>query len=101
MEEANSKSEGEKLMSSLLDLRKYTKKISKVILNEALPFPNAEHSGYHEQDFIDFEPPQPELCRVFLVVMDYDPHSLCITGTPDLELAVQSGEYCANPLDKI
>lgn len=34
---------------------------------------------------------EPELHRVFLVVMDYDPQSLCITGKPELELSVQSG----------
>lgn len=32
-----------------------------------------------------------EFNRLFVVVMDYDPHSLCITGQPDLELSVQSG----------
>ena len=29
--------------------------------------------------------------RVFVVVMDYDPQSLCITGQPELELLVHSG----------
>ena len=37
--------------------------------------------------------------RVFLVVMDYDPLSLCITGQPDLELSVLSGKcYCISEL---
>ena len=31
--------------------------------------------------------------RVFVVVMDYDPQSLCITGHPELELSVLSGTY--------
>lgn len=30
--------------------------------------------------------------RLFVVVMDYDPQSLCITGHPELELPVQSGK---------
>lgn len=72
---------------------------------------NSEHSGSHsshqamsrEQESVDFEPTynylqgrndsrQLELNRIFVVVMDYDPHSLCITGRPDLELSVQSGK---------
>ena len=32
------------------------------------------------------------LCRVFVVVMDYDPQSLCITGQPELELSLLSGK---------
>ncbi len=30
--------------------------------------------------------------RIFVVVMDYDPQSLCITGQPELELPVRSGK---------
>lgn len=30
--------------------------------------------------------------RVFVAVMDYDPNSLCTTGRPDLELAVNTGK---------
>lgn len=33
--------------------------------------------------------------RLFVVVMDYDPQSLCITGKPQLELPVQSGNILA------
>ena len=33
--------------------------------------------------------------RLFVVVMDYDPQSLCITGRPELELSVQSGKVHA------
>lgn len=33
-----------------------------------------------------------EIRRLFVVVMDYDPQSLCITGQPELELFVQSGK---------
>lgn len=96
MEEAFSKSEKEKLLSSLLDLRECTKKILEVLLDETPPVANAEQSALQCHDY---EPFQPELCRVFLVVMDYDPQSLCITGMPDLELEVQSGEQSANLLD--
>lgn len=42
-----------------------------------------------EKDAIDFE--QTLALKLFLVVMDYDPQSLCITGQPELELSVQSG----------
>lgn len=70
----------------------------KVVLNENFLFTKAGHRATsrevlqcYEQEHTDFEQPQPELCRAFLVVMDYDPQSLCITGQPDLELSVQSG----------
>lgn len=33
-----------------------------------------------------------DFARVFVVVMDYDPQSLCITGQPELELHLQAGE---------
>lgn len=53
------------------------------------------------QEYTDFQPPTQEganfeLCRIFVVVMDYDPQSLCITGRPDLELQVQSGMILHN-----
>ena len=35
--------------------------------------------------------PSSELLRLFVVVMDYDPLSLCITGQPERELTLQSG----------
>lgn len=43
-----------------------------------------------EKDDIDFKQTHFAL-KLFLVVMDYDPQSLCITGQPELELSVQSG----------
>ena len=52
----------------------------------------------NQEEYVDFQPTQKfkeginhKLCRIFVVVMDYDPQSLCITGHPDLELQVQSG----------
>ena len=42
-------------------------------------------------EHFDFEPLQSHVHRAFLVVMDYDPESLCITGQPELELSVLSG----------
>lgn len=58
-----------------------------------------------EQEVIDFEQDKYltavsssklklplEIRRLFVVVMDYDPQSLCITGQPELELFVQSGK---------
>lgn len=41
-----------------------------------------------------FEPEEPQQ-RLFLVVMDYDPQSLCTTGQPDLELCVTTGAVIA------
>lgn len=87
MEEAYSKSEGGKVSSSLLNLRNCAKRIFKMISNETLPVLNSEIKALQHHD----QSSPPELYRVFLVVMDYDPRSLCITGRPDLELAVQSG----------
>jgi len=35
-----------------------------------------------------------ELLRFFVVVMDYDPSSLCTTGHPEQELTLPSGSSC-------
>ncbi len=37
-----------------------------------------------------------DLVRFFVVVMDYDPQALCITGHPECELALQSGRYASS-----
>ncbi len=57
------------------------------------------HKSSEGEESIDFGMPIPknhksqkgDLLRVFMVVMDYDPQSLCITGHPELELYLLSG----------
>ena len=68
----------------------------------ALARRNIEQGQPHivEKDAIDFEQAHLAL-RLFLVVMDYDPQSLCITGQPELELSVQSGRIYVNDVNVV
>ena len=86
-------SESRNLLSNLQVLRECTEKLLKKVLKEEYVLSKVD-LNYAPSQLLphgsNFDPP-PELHRIFLVVMDYDPQSLCITGQPDLELSVQSG----------
>lgn len=100
MEEAYSNADGTRLCV----LRESLKKKFQAVQTGDLLEQEVNHKENQEQEVTDFEQVQvstetrkmsntsvTELNRIFVVVMDYDPHSLCITGQPELELTVQSG----------
>lgn len=77
-------------------LRKQLEKFFEVVLSRNYQMPVCHQQTKHkppELEYTDFERElyQKNSSRVFVAVMDYDPHSLCKTGQPQLELPLQSG----------
>lgn len=85
-------SASQNLLANLQNLRESTEAFLKVISKDNV---SSKVDHYYTESRLlahrsNFDP-APEQHRIFLVVMDYDPQSLCITGQPGLELSVQSG----------
>lgn len=63
-------------------------------------FSEQESSPIQNGGLVNIGRASQDLMRMFVVVMDYDPQSLCITGKPELELSLQSGnprfDCCCN-----
>jgi hypothetical protein len=91
VEESHLKNELHRLPLNLQHLRKCTERFLTVILDKEYQLSEVDCTRREVRLCEPFIEKHSNLYRAFLVVMDYDPQSLCITGQPDLELSVQSG----------
>ena len=81
--------------SSLEQLRESIQKMLHLFLNDSFDYRSTSFFP-EKMELTPMTTDRPntnitELLRFFVVVMDYDPLSLCITGHPEQELTLSSG----------